>query len=43
MLGQEEIDGLRLQLEAFRENDQKKLDLIQVATHFAFCDIMLLT
>ncbi|MCJ1415409.1 hypothetical protein MMC32_001741 [Xylographa parallela] len=29
MLGQEEIDGLRLQLEAFRENDQKKLDLIQ--------------
>ncbi|MCJ1395847.1 hypothetical protein MMC18_008733 [Xylographa bjoerkii] len=29
MLGQEMIDGLQLQLEGFRESDQKKLDVIQ--------------
>ncbi|MCJ1294113.1 hypothetical protein MMC34_005670 [Xylographa carneopallida] len=29
MLGREEIDGLRLQLEDFRQSDQRKLDVIQ--------------
>ncbi|MCJ1377171.1 hypothetical protein MMC17_000263 [Xylographa soralifera] len=29
MLGQDEIDSLQLQLEGFRESDQKKLDMIQ--------------
>ena len=40
MLGREEIDGLRLQLEDFRQSDQRKLDVIQVKAYSIYCDIV---